>query len=87
MEITHPISNRAIGEDFPIFINMLVDRLRAGADQYGDASFSKDPKQLLDEIQQELLDISGWSFVLFCRIREMRRAIEGSQKTLDKKCD
>ena len=50
-------------------------RLLAGRRAYGDRSFSKDPRELLEEVEQELLDVCGWSYVLYRRVAEMRDAL------------
>jgi hypothetical protein len=54
---------------------MLRDRLLIGAETYGDTSFGASPDKLLDEIQQELLDVSGWAFILWCRIQELQQKL------------
>lgn len=70
-----PVSDRALREDWPEFEGELYKRLLAGKRDYGDRSFSREPLALLGEIEQELLDVSGWAFILFCRIRNLRRAL------------
>ena len=50
-------------------------RLKQGAREYGDASFSKDPLTLLNEIQQEVLDICGWAWILSERIEGIKSKI------------
>lgn len=52
-------------------------RLDQGAREYGDRSFSKDPRVLVMEIEEELLDVAGWAFILWTRIRALRDAVEG----------
>jgi len=49
----------------------LRERLEAGAQSYGDASFRREPAELAGEIEQELLDVCGWVFVLWCRLRRL----------------
>ena len=49
----------------------LRERLEAGARSYGDASFGREPAELAGEIEQELLDVCGWAFVLWCRLRRL----------------
>lgn len=39
-------------------------KLDAGARQYGEASFKKSVNDVLFEIEQEAIDVSGWSWVL-----------------------
>ena len=49
----------------------LRERLEAGAQSYGDASFRRKPAELASEIEQELLDVCGWAFILWCRLRRL----------------
>jgi len=49
----------------------LHERLEAGARNYGEVSFRRDPAELAGEIEQELLDVCGWAFVLWCRLRRL----------------
>lgn len=63
-------------EKFEDFAGLVQARLSAGAKEYGDRSFSRQPLELMDEIQEELLDICGWSFVLFTRLQKVRDALQ-----------
>ena len=47
----------------------LRERLIAGARDYGDASFMRAPHELLEEMQQELVDVAGWAWVLWAQQR------------------
>ena len=53
----------------------LRERLEAGARSYGDASFRREPAELAGEIEHELLDVCGWAFVLWCRLRRLRAVL------------
>ena len=55
-------------------------RLQKGHQNYGDKSFSRDPAELLREIQEELLDISGWGYIVWCRMNDMLGALDESDK-------
>lgn len=57
------------------FIRALTERLDKGAAQYGDRSFDRPVDQLLAELQQEALDLAGWGFVLWERVRRDREAV------------
>jgi hypothetical protein len=66
-----PVSDDAIaalgvwtGE--PTFDGEVMAKLRRGADEYGDGSFSRPADALLAEIQEECVDIAGWAYVLAC---------------------
>jgi hypothetical protein len=49
----------------------LRERLEAGARSYGDGSYRREPAELAGEIEQELLDVCGWAFILWCRLRRL----------------
>lgn len=61
--------------DFIDFVADLQDRLGKGASEYDNKSFSKDPLTLVQEIQEELLDVANWSFILFKRLRIIEKAL------------
>ena len=82
--IENSVSQKQIRDHYTQFILDIKARLDKGAREYGDVSFSKDPATLLDEIQAEILDISGWSFVLYRRIEAMKEAL-GCPRNVDKK--
>ncbi|HKY37209.1 MAG TPA: hypothetical protein VJN18_14800 [Polyangiaceae bacterium] len=63
-------------DGWPAFAERVRRRLDAGREAYGDTSFSKDPAELIAELQQECLDLAGWGFVLFERLEKARRALE-----------
>lgn len=63
-------------EEFEDFVRLVQTRLSAGAKEYGDRSFSRKPLDLMNEIQEELLDICGWSFVLFTRLKKVQNALQ-----------
>lgn len=58
--------------DIDRYLIRLRARLEAGASEYGDASFAKSTPSLLDEIQQELEDVSGWAFILWAKLERLR---------------
>jgi hypothetical protein len=76
-----PISDAAIKNDFPVWIENQYSRLKGGRDNYGDESFRKDPISSILEVMGELEDVSGWSFLLWCRCR---RLIENMEAASDK---
>lgn len=55
--------------DFGNFIMLLHEKMAKGAREYGDASFERSPQQLVSEIEAELLDIVGWGYILWRRLR------------------
>jgi hypothetical protein len=70
-ESTAPLSTSAL-ESWPEFAAIVRRRLDVGAREYGDASFTRPPSELSGEIEQELLDVVGWGFVLWCRMQALR---------------
>jgi hypothetical protein len=68
-----------MAEYWPAFTREVSRRLETGARVYGDGSFAKTPTALIEEVRQELRDVTGWSFVadtVLARIIETIEAIE-----------
>ena len=59
-------------EEFRTFIEQLEARLELGVEEYGDESFLKPPRTLLYEIQEELLDVCNWSFIMWKRLNDLK---------------
>jgi hypothetical protein len=68
---------------FPLFSSLVCARLDAGQLEYGDRSFSQPSGELLDEIEEELLDVIGWAYPLWCRLQKLRAAIDRIEKATD----
>jgi hypothetical protein len=64
---------------WPEFVAALESRLDAGERAYGDSSFKRPPGELTAEIEEELLDVAGWGFILWSRLHRMRAALEKEQ--------
>lgn len=64
---------------YPTFATAVRHRLDAGARVYGDRSFSAEPAELIREVQAELLDVCGWSFVLWTRLEAMRADLAANE--------
>src|SRR5262249_48598856 len=62
-------------ERFNAFSAAVSKRLEAGARDYGNQSFNRPPTELVREIQEELVDVGAWSFILWCRIRRVDDAV------------
>jgi transcriptional regulator with XRE-family HTH domain len=62
------------------FFQALRTRLRAGALEYGDGSFSRSPSALVGELEQEALDLAGWGYVLWRRLQRAKAALSASNK-------
>lgn len=60
---------------WPEFAETIRKRLELGRQAYGDRSFSREPAELVGEVQAELLDVCGWAYVLWVRLEAMRTAL------------
>jgi hypothetical protein len=67
---------------FPHFIDSVLARLVNGAAEHRDRSFQLPPISLLKEIEEELLDVAGWSYILFHVLRSgaLEREIETAER-------
>lgn len=54
------------------FVGRVEKRLEQGAKEYGDASLKAPPKALAGEIEEEILDIVGWGFLLWLRMKTVK---------------
>jgi hypothetical protein len=57
---------------WPEFTGEVHARLDMGKRIYGDDSFERPLERLLVEIQQELMDVCGWSFIMWSRLEKMK---------------
>ena len=62
------------------FTVAMEERLSMGHTEYGDGSFSQSPNELLGEMREEALDIVGWGYILWCRLRELEAALDKTSK-------
>jgi len=58
------------------FTGLVQQRLRRGAREYNNESFSRDPRELLHELQEECLDLAGWAFILHARLKDAEWAFD-----------
>lgn len=63
-------------DEWPEFLRLVRRRLDIGREEYGDRSFSADPKELLDELQAEAMDLAGWGYILWHRLEAMRERLK-----------
>ena len=68
--------------EFPTFMNHVMERLKKGAHEYGEQSFAKSPMELAEEIDEEIYDINGWSFVLWRRMDRVKAKIAALNRSL-----
>lgn len=75
-------------DDFAIYWRKVTKRLKRGQEDYGDASFVASPVELLEEIQQELEDISGWGYILWRRLERAKARLQQQEsKGFFNECD
>ena len=72
MEATVEEGRKLNEQEADVYFEKLRDRLRVGAECYGDKSFEKTNERLLQEIQEEILDIAGWSYILWTKIERLK---------------
>jgi len=69
--------NEALDE----FFEEIRSRMKMGHEEYGDRSFSKEPAELIRELEEEILDICGWAFILRARMRRIKAACAELQRS------
>ena len=57
--------------DFKRFRKLLKNRMYIGEIEYGDSSFDRHPVEIVKEIQEELLDVCNWSFIMWRRMEKL----------------
>jgi hypothetical protein len=74
----------AIARDWRAFVAAVEVRLAAGAKAYGNASLKRPPASLAGEVEEELLDVAGWGFLLWLRVRSLRHRLPASRRSKPK---
>ncbi len=74
--IKSAVSEKALKELWPVFTEEVLSRLHVGAREYGDESFHRNPGELCEEVLQELDDVMGWGFVLWCRVKRLQERLK-----------
>lgn len=69
------VSMKMLKTELPRYSKALKSRLEASMSTYGDASFSKKANLTAAEVLAELIDINGWSFILWCRMRVLTKTL------------
>jgi len=80
-----PVSDTAIQTQWPVFAKTVRHRLEVGARAYGDASFRLPADRLAEEIDQELLDVMGWGFILWRRVQVLMEELRELEAAASKK--
>ena len=63
------------------FFQRIRQRLEKGGVEYGGKSFSKPIRELLSEVEEEIVDIAAWSFIGWTRVRNILRRLDEAEKT------
>ena len=58
-------------------------RMEAGAKEYGGRSYEASAEALVAEVQEEIMDIIGWSAILFQRVERLRQTVEKCRHKAD----
>jgi hypothetical protein len=58
------------------YFQVLEKRIEAGAIEYGDKSFDKSVSSLIGEIQEEILDIAGWGYILWEKLERLKKTLQ-----------
>lgn len=61
------------------FHERVAARLERGAIEYGNRSMIRPAVDLIDEVQQELEDVTGWSAILWLRLEAIREKAERAE--------
>lgn len=70
----------AIGNYVDRFVDRLRARLITGAATYDNASFTRPAPELVDEVQQELEDVCGWSLLLWIRLERLNQSVAATEQ-------
>jgi hypothetical protein len=68
------------------FFAALDAKLDQGERSYGEKSFDRPAWELLYELEQEAIDLAGWGYVLWERVRRIRGLAEAAEAKR-MKCD
>ena len=63
-------------QDWLEFVSLVEHRQEQGAVEYGDATLRRPVLEILDEVEEELLDVMGWSFFAWRRVRRLKARVK-----------
>ena len=58
------------------FFQKFEEKMDRGRLEYGDNSFKRETGPLLTEIQEELIDVCGWSIILWTRLEKLKESLK-----------
>ena len=64
------------------FVRKFLQRLEQGAKDHPD-SLDRPPEELLKEVEDEMIDIPGWSYILWLRLQKTKAKLEVVQAKLE----
>ena len=62
-------------EHWQVFAEAVHKRLLKGKEHYGNCGFERSLRELVAEIDEEVLDVCGWAFLLWYRIAALRKQL------------
>jgi hypothetical protein len=62
------------------FFELVRDRLEQSSQTCGDMPLVRPPLELVGEVEQELLDVCAWSFILWGRLQRVTRKLDAPGK-------
>lgn len=80
------MSERDPLDEMDAFFAQVRSRMEAGRKTYGDRSFGLQAPVLVGELEAEALDLAGWGYVLWHRLRRLREATERAEAALACAC-
>ncbi len=69
------LNTRDLPEWFVDYLQLLIDRHRVGAKEYGISTYKMEMAPLLEEIMTEIADIAGWGAFAYRRAQKLRNKI------------
>ena len=67
-------------EELETFQDLMKSRMEDGYREYGDTSFGKSLRSLLQEIQEELVDTANWAFIGYSKLQRIREKLDQAEK-------
>jgi len=61
--------------EFTVFTSRVLDRLHQGQQRYGEVGFTWEPSKLIGEIEEELFDVMGYGYILWCRLKSLKQSL------------
>lgn len=65
--------------EFAAFTAAMRERAEAGEVAYGDESFRSKPLDLVAMIQEELVDVANWAWILHSRLAVVARRLQAAE--------